>query len=94
MLITNFKKYIVILDATTKYRDMYFAEWAEKPAAHDMVKKFVSGIPNTHCGMGLGLVSRSRTRIDSSPPPPLFPLSSHNGYTNEAFAKRGLNNVC
>ena len=53
MLITNFKKYIVILDATTKYRDMYFVEWAEKPAAHDMVKKFVSGIPNTHCGMGL-----------------------------------------
>ena len=46
------KKYIVILDATTKYRDMYFVEWAEKPAAHDMVKKFVSGIPNTHCGMG------------------------------------------
>ena len=53
MLITTFKKYIVILDATTKYRDMYFVEWAEKPAAHDMVKKFVSGIPNTHCGMGL-----------------------------------------
>ena len=53
MLITNFTKYIVILDATTKYRDMYFVEWAEKPAAHDMVKKFVSGIPNTHCGMGL-----------------------------------------
>ena len=24
----------------------YFVEWAEKPAAHDMVKKFVSGIPN------------------------------------------------
>ena len=71
MLITNFKKYIVILDATTKYRDMYFVEWAEKPAAHDMVKKFVSGIPNTHCGMGLSLlVSRSRTRTDSSPPPP------------------------
>ena len=29
-----------------------------------------------------------------APPPPLFPLSSHNGYTNEAFAKGGLNNVC
>ena len=29
------KKYIVILDATTKYRHMYYVEWAEKPAAHD-----------------------------------------------------------
>ena len=40
------------------------------------------------------LVSRSRTKTDSSPPPPLFPLSSHKGYTNDTFAKRGLNNVC
>ena len=53
MLITNLKKYIVFLDATTKYRDMYYVEWAEKPAAHDMVKKFIIGISNTHCGMGL-----------------------------------------
>ena len=85
----------MILDATTKYRDMYFVEWAEKPAAHDMVKKFVSGIPNTHCGMGLDSQYRAPGREQIlAPPPPHFPLSSHNGYTNEAFAKRGLNNVC
>ena len=70
---------------------MYFVEWAEKPAAYDMVKKFVSGIPNTHCGIGLSIALQDENRFY---PPPLFPLSSHNGYTNEAFAKRGLNNVC
>ena len=92
MLITNFKKYIVILDATTKYRDMYYVEWAEKPAAHDMVKKFISGMPNTHYGMGLSIALPGREQILA--PTPFFPLSSHKGYTNETFAKRCLNNAC
>ena len=81
----------MILDATTKYRDMYYVEWAEKPAAHDMVNFFFSGIPNTPCGMGLSIALQDENRFY---PPPLFPLSSHKGYTNETFAKRGLNNVC
>ena len=67
MLITNFKKYIVILDATTKYRDMYYVEWAEKPAAHDMVKNFSAEYLIRL--VEWVLVSRSRTRTDSSPPP-------------------------
>ena len=57
------KKYIVILDDTTKHRDMYYAEWAEKPEAHDMVKKFISGIPNTHCGMGLSIALQDENRF-------------------------------
>ena len=48
MIITNFlKKCVVILDATTKYRDMYYVEWAVKPVADDMVKNFFSLARNT-----------------------------------------------
>ena len=69
----NKLKYIVILDATTKYRDMYFVEWAEKPAAHDMIRNYM--IRNLSAEYLIStvewvLVSRSRTRTDSSPPPP------------------------
>ena len=63
MLITNLKKYIVILNATTTYRDIYYVEWAEKPAAHDMVKKFLSGIPNMHCEMGLSIALQDENRF-------------------------------
>ena len=58
----------MILDATTKYRDMYYVEWAEKPAAHDMVKIFFSAEYLIRLVEWV-LVSRSRTRTDSSPPP-------------------------
>ena len=62
-VIANLEKYIVILDDTTKYRDMYYVEWAEKTAAHDMVKKFLSGIPNRHCGMGLSIALQDENRF-------------------------------
>ena len=43
---------------------MYYVEWAEKPAAHDMVMIFFfSGIPNTPCGMGLSIALQDENRF-------------------------------
>ena len=45
------------------WAEIKYVEWAEKPAAHDMVKKFLSGIPNTHCGMGLSIALQDENRF-------------------------------